>query len=411
MTRKKWLTLALAGTLSFTALTAPVLSAEAALSTVSEYDSLIADLQAEEEAAEKRLETLQATIEENEAEATQLVAGIQKNQTNLEQLREEIEDLQLVIEKREDQLNHQARGLQVMGETGHLIHFILQSESLHDIIGRLDVVTTLIASNKQQVAQQEEDQEKVEAKEAETVQKQEKQQLFASELEVKKAALEEKQAEQESLVASIAAEKSDVSADREELMKKAKAAEARRQELAEVRTASAQTSPLTTEHSDAAASESSSKTHSNESSVSKAVTTSASSEKAVPAPQTAPAPAPAGNNGSVVGIASSLTGTPYHYTGTSLSGFDCSGYTAYVFQKAGRSLPRTAAGQYSATSRVSREQAQPGDLVFFNQGGSIDHVGIYLGGGSFIGSQSSTGVAVASLDSGYWSNYIVGFGR
>ena len=392
MTRKNLLTLALAGTLGMTALFAPVSSAQAAPSTVGGYDSLISELQAEQDVASKKLKDLKANIAENEAEATQLVADIQETQATLETLQEEIEDLKNIIAKREEQLNEQARGLQVMGETNNLIHFVLKAESLNDIVGRVDVVSTIISSNKQQVAQQEADKAKVEAKETETVEKQEEQQLLASQLESKKAELEEKQAEQESLVASIAAEKTVAQSERNELVERARVAEARRQELAAVRVASSQTTASTTQTATATSSSST-----------QAVTPSTS--------KPAPAPAPAANNGSLLGIAHSLSGVRYQYGGTTLSGFDCSGFTSYVFRQAGRSIPRTAAGQYSGTSRVSRAQAQPGDLVFFNQGGGIDHVGIYLGGGSFIGAQSSTGVAVASLNSGYWANYVVGFGR
>ena len=401
MTRKNLLTLALAGTLGMTALFAPVSSAQAAPSTVGGYDSLISELQAEQEKASEKLENLKVDIAENEAEATQLVAEIQETQATLETLQEEIEALKVVIERREEQLNEQARGLQVMGETNNLIHFVLKAESLNDIVGRVDVVSTIISSNKQQVALQEADKAKVEEKEAETVAKQEEQQLLASKLESKKAELEEKQAEQESLVASIAAEKAVAQAERNELVERAKAAEARRQELAAVRVASSQTTAKPSTQS------ASSNSSSDSAKATQAVTPSTSK----PAEAPAPAPAPAANNGSLLGIAHSLSGVRYQYGGTTLSGFDCSGFTSYVFRQAGRSIPRTAAGQYSATSRVSRAQAQPGDLVFFNQGGGIDHVGIYLGGGSFIGAQSSTGVAVASINSGYWANYVVGFGR
>ena len=392
MTRKNLLTLALAGTLGMTALFAPVSSAQAAPSTVGGYDSLISELQAEQDVASKKLKDLKANIAENEAEATQLVADIQETQATLETLQEEIEDLKNIIAKREEQLNEQARGLQVMGETNNLIHFVLKAESLNDIVGRVDVVSTIISSNKQQVAQQEADKAKVEAKETETVEKQEEQQLLASQLESKKAELEEKQAEQESLVASIAAEKTVAQSERNELVERARVAEARRQELAAVRVASSQTTASTTQTATATSSSST-----------QAVTPSTS--------KPAPAPAPAANNGSLLGIAHSLSGVRYQYGGTTLSGFDCSGFTSYVFRQAGRSIPRTAAGQYSGTSRVSRAQAQPGDLVFFNQRGGVDHVGSYLGGGRFIGAQSSTGVAVASIDSGYWANYVVGFGR
>src|SRR5699024_9160773 len=215
-------------------------------------------------------------------------------------------------------------------------------------------------------------------------------------LEANKNALAERQAEQESMLASIAAEKAEAKEERSTLVAQAEAAEQRRRELETTRTVSASSS--SDEVTTASSTESS------------AASSASTSSKAKTETPTAPK-APAANGGSIVSIAHSLTGTPYSYSGTTPAAFDCSGYTSYVFRQAGRSLPRTAAGQYSATTRISQSQAQPGDLVFFSQGGGIDHVGIYLGGGSFIGSQTSTGVAVSTINSGYWSNYVAGFGR
>ena len=80
-------------------------------------------------------------------------------------------------------------------------------------------------------------------------------------------------------------------------------------------------------------------------------------------------------------ISHSQKGTMYRWGGTSPRGFDCSGYTGYVYKKAGKNLPRTAAAQYRATKRVSRPA--PGDLVFFG-GARAYHVGIYLGNGRMI---------------------------
>ena len=102
-------------------------------------------------------------------------------------------------------------------------------------------------------------------------------------------------------------------------------------------------------------------------------------------------------------------GTPYLWGGTTTNGFDCSGFTSYVFAKIGISMPRTAAAQYASSTKVSNPQ--PGDLVFFSSGGSITHVGIYVGNGQFIGSQSSTGVAYTSVSSSYWGPKLVGYGR
>ena len=84
----------------------------------------------------------------------------------------------------------------------------------------------------------------------------------------------------------------------------------------------------------------------------------------------------------IVNIARTLLGIPYVYGGESPSGFDCSGFTQYVFGKAGISIPRTASAQQSAATRVS--DPKPGDLVFF--GSPAWHVGIYTGNGMMIDS-------------------------
>ncbi len=87
-------------------------------------------------------------------------------------------------------------------------------------------------------------------------------------------------------------------------------------------------------------------------------------------------------HGGVIAIAKQYVGTPYVYGGATPSGFDCSGFTMYVFGKAGISIPRTASAQQAAATPVS--SPQPGDLVFF--GSPAYHVGIYLGGGMMIDS-------------------------
>jgi len=92
-----------------------------------------------------------------------------------------------------------------------------------------------------------------------------------------------------------------------------------------------------------------------------------------PAPQVAPAP----RSGGVLGIAASLAGIYYIYGGTTPAGFDCSGFTQYVFGKVGIRLPRTAEQQRQFATPVSNPQ--PGDLVFF--GAPAYHMGIYAGGG------------------------------
>ena len=106
--------------------------------------------------------------------------------------------------------------------------------------------------------------------------------------------------------------------------------------------------------------------------------------------QTAPVVAPAPSTGGVLGIAASLAGIYYVYGGDTPAGFDCSGFTQYVFAKHGINLPRTAEEQRQAVTAVSNPQ--PGDLVFF--GAPAYHVGIYAGNGMMWDSPH-TGAAVA----------------
>ena len=120
----------------------------------------------------------------------------------------------------------------------------------------------------------------------------------------------------------------------------------------------------------------------------------------------------------IVDTAKQYLGTSYVYGGASPSGFDCSGFTMYIYKQFGYSLPHTASGQWQSGigSKVwSIGALQPGDLVFFNDpsrnaGKACSHAGIYVGGGQFIHSSSSRskGVVISDLTSGYYNTYFVG---
>jgi cell wall-associated NlpC family hydrolase len=112
----------------------------------------------------------------------------------------------------------------------------------------------------------------------------------------------------------------------------------------------------------------------------------------------------------VLQIALQYQGVPYVFGGTSPSGFDCSGYTRFVFAQAGVYLPRTADEQYVVGRAVS--QLEPGDLVFFSTYAyGASHVGIYLGYGQFISATTSHGVAIEPINSGYWGARYLGARR
>lgn len=97
---------------------------------------------------------------------------------------------------------------------------------------------------------------------------------------------------------------------------------------------------------------------------------------------------------SVISYAEQFVGVPYVSGGTSPSGFDCSGFVQYVYAHFGVSLPRTSENQSTIGSAVSVSSAQPGDLLFWGGQGSAWHVGIYVGGSSYIAAPT-TGQSVA----------------
>ena len=113
----------------------------------------------------------------------------------------------------------------------------------------------------------------------------------------------------------------------------------------------------------------------------------------------------------ILDIANQYIGVPYIFGGSTPSGFDCSGFTRYVYSAAGIDLPRSADEQYDVGYSVSMANLQPGDLVFFSTYDSgISHVGIYIGNHQFINA-ASDGVSISDMDSSYWAARYIGAKR
>lgn len=97
-------------------------------------------------------------------------------------------------------------------------------------------------------------------------------------------------------------------------------------------------------------------------------------------------------------------GTAYRWGGTSIDGFDCSGFVKYLYEDSFQLvMPRRSSDMATLGQVVPRKKLKPGDLVFFsNSGRRIDHVGIYLGDDSFAHASSSTGVRIDRLGVGHY---------
>jgi cell wall-associated NlpC family hydrolase len=113
-----------------------------------------------------------------------------------------------------------------------------------------------------------------------------------------------------------------------------------------------------------------------------AAPTSSPQEVAAPAEAPLPASAPRSGAAGAIAAAQSQLGTPYRYGGSSPGGFDCSGLMLWSWAHVGVSLPRTSGAQRAGTQRITREQLQPGDLVFYRN--PVGHVGMYIGGGQMV---------------------------
>lgn len=110
---------------------------------------------------------------------------------------------------------------------------------------------------------------------------------------------------------------------------------------------------------------------------------------------------------SLVDFSRGFLGTRYVWGASSAKGFDCSGFTRYVMKKFGVTLEHSATGQFKKGEKVSKENLQMGDLVFFTTGRSqVGHVGIYIGNHKFIHASSSKKSVIISDLRTYNEKYI-----
>ena len=141
-----------------------------------------------------------------------------------------------------------------------------------------------------------------------------------------------------------------------------------------------------------------------------------------PAP-VAPAPAPATpvtppraalpQDQSLVATALSFRGVPYRNGGSDPTGFDCSGFTQWVFAQYGIALPREVEQQFKLGEKIKQDDLKPGDLVFFHtESRGASHVGIFVADDQFVHAPSSRGVVrVEYVNSTYWGRRFVGARR
>jgi cell wall-associated NlpC family hydrolase len=143
-------------------------------------------------------------------------------------------------------------------------------------------------------------------------------------------------------------------------------------------------------------------------------TAAGSTDSKVLGATTGPVPSQSSATGAaIIATAQKYLETPYVWGGTTTSGFDCSGFTQYVMQQNGISLPRTAEEQFASGTPVDKANLKVGDLVFFTTyKPGASHEGIYMGNGQFIhASSASVKVTISSLDEQFYTEHYIGARR
>jgi peptidoglycan DL-endopeptidase CwlO len=310
---------------------------------------------------------------------------IAKKNNEITQLQGQIADLKNKIEKRNEILKKRAQSFQESGTSVNYIDVVMGASSFRDLVDRVGAVAQLVEADNSLLTQQQADKQSLEEKQA-TVQKTlDDLTAMKADLDGMQAELADQKAQQEAQQAMFQQQQQDGNNQLAALMAQ--------------------------QQSDAAA-----QIQAGVSEVKQNSGTSKQTSAAVTAFSSAPTSAAAS------GSLSTVIQAGYKYIGHSVyvfgggrtasdiarGYFDCSGFVHWAFSQAGISVGSSTDSLLGAGSRVSASDLQPGDLVFFNTYKTNGHVGIYIGGGNFIGSQSSTGVAVANMSGGYWAQHFAG---
>lgn len=287
------------------------------------------------------------------------------------------------------------RTLYVNGDSSGVMEILLGAESLDDLLNRLDVAERVGAQDADVVRKVRQSRREIQERRTRLQQARESQARIVAERAAHRRDVEARLAERQQLLASIQDE-----------IGRLEEAEARRQAQlqAQARARLAAQQRALAAAREAAASQATG-----------VQTLSAGSggtfdDGLADGGEVYTAPPPDGSRASqVISIAMQYLGVPYVWGGMSPSGFDCSGLTSYVFAKIGVSLPHHAASQFGYGAPVSRSELQPGDLVFFD---GLGHMGMYIGGGSFIHAPHTGDVVkISSMNDSWYASKFVGARR
>lgn len=380
---------------------------------LSDTESKIADVLFDLEEINEQISRVEETLTENKAKMNKTKKKIGKTNEDIESLEDEISGLEDDIAARYEILKDRAISYQKNGGNVSFMDVVLGSSDFSELFSRVSAVSKITDSDQELMEKQEVDKEKVEKKQTKAEDKLAELKDMKIELEgmedmilaqkkTKKSSKKELKEKENKLTAmkdelevkddNLASLESDVRASIE-------AAEKERQQQTTASASNDSDGDLTTLSKKSK--DSSNKNNNSDNNNNNSNNNNVNTDNG-------------GGNTSVINVGKKFIGHSTYVFGAknpSAGQFDCSGFVSWAYEQNGQSIPRSTAGLSSTGTKVSPSNMQPGDLVFFDTYKRNGHVGIYMGNGQFIGSQTSTGVGIASMNSNYWSQHFNGHVR
>jgi peptidoglycan hydrolase CwlO-like protein len=340
----------------------PSVKADTQILTINQE---LSEVQTELNKLNLQIQRVEQAVIDNNKIISDTEEKINSSQNEIKQLEKEIAQINEKVVKRNEVLKNRAISYQETGGNISYLDVLFGATSFSDFIDRIGAVATMVEADQEIVDQHKADREVVEKKQESVKNKLNELNHMKTELEGMRAQILEQKSENEAMKEDIKKKVQVLSTEKAEFMSQNNSL-----------TITPQTNAVSN-HSISA------------------------QDKSL-----------ASSNGSV----SAVIEAGYKYIGNSVyvfgggrtasdianGRFDCSGFVSWAFSQAGIKIGASTDSLKHQGTPVSVSQMQPGDIVFFDTYKKDGHVGIYVGGGKFIGSQSNTGVAIADMSSGYW---------
>ncbi|MFT8317910.1 MAG: NlpC/P60 family protein [Sporolactobacillus sp.] len=424
--KKVTVTLALTVGLTYTSVMPSITYAKTSLDKVKDQESSTQSLKAKLNAQQEKVQNDLKAINKRQLSLTGKISQSQSdiNQANdqIDALKSDIGVIQKRIDARKTILDQRLVSIYKNGGTADYLEVLMGSKSFGDFVNRVKALHMITSQDQKILTDQQNDKAAVSQKKKTIETKQASNVAKLEELKNTLSQVEELQVQKKIAAGALSTKQSSLS-KKLTALSNAEASLNAKQVSADVTPASYSASSDGNSSTGAASDNNSNNSNnSNNGSSSSSNSNHDKSASSAPASQPAPSAQPAGLSSSVAsgGISGIINygnrfigNSTYVFGASNPAGhqFDCSGFVHAAFAANGIGVGRTTDALVSQGSPVSISQAKPGDLVFFDTYKTNGHVGIYLGGGRFIGSQSSTGVAVVSMSNPYWQSHFSGVVR